>query len=144
MSIDTMELDTAEKIASIPIEQIDVARPSLFQKDTIGLFFDRLRKDDPVHYCRESYVGPYWSITKFDDIMAVDTNHKVFSSEAKLGGIAIQDMHSVEGALELEMFIAMDPAKARPATQGRHPRCSAVQLAVARTDNPRTSVSDSR
>ena len=43
--------------------------------------------------------------------MAVDTNHKVFSSEAKLGGIAIQDMHSVEGALELEMFIAMDPPK---------------------------------
>src|SRR3546814_4172931 len=43
--------------------------------------------------------------------MAVNTNHKVFSSEAKLGGIAIQDMHSVEGALELEMFIAMDPPK---------------------------------
>ena len=106
-----MELDTVEKIAAIPIEQIDVSRPNLFQKDTIGLFFDRLRKEDPVHYCRESNVGPYWSVTKFNDIMAVDTNHKVFSSEAKLGGIAIQDMHSVEGALELEMFIAMDPPK---------------------------------
>lgn len=111
MSIDTAELDTAEKIAAIPIEQIDVSRPSLFQKDTIGLFFDRLRKEAPVHYCRESNVGPYWSVTRFDDIMAVDTNHKVFSSEAKLGGIAIQDMHSVEGGLELEMFIAMDPPK---------------------------------
>ena len=111
MSIDTMELDTAEKIAAIPIDEIDVSRPSLFQQDTIGLFFDRLRKEEPVHYCRESHVGPYWSITKFDDIMAVDTNHKVFSSEAKLGGIAIQDMHRVEGALELEMFIAMDPPK---------------------------------
>jgi cytochrome P450 len=111
MSIDMIELDTAGKIAAIPIDEIDVARPSLFQQDTIGLYFDRLRKEAPVHYCRESYVGPYWSITKFDDIMAVDTNHKVFSSEAKLGGIAIQDMHSVEGALELEMFIAMDPPK---------------------------------
>ena len=111
MSIETMEMDTGEKIAAIPIEQIDVSRPSLFQKDTIGLFFDRLRREDPVHYCPESKVGPYWSVTKFDDIMAVDTNHKVFSSEAKLGGIAIQDMHSVEGALELEMFIAMDPPK---------------------------------
>ena len=88
MSIDTMELDTAEKIAAIPIDEIDVSRPSLFQQDTIGLFFDRLRKEEPVHYCRESHVGPFWSITKFDDIMAVDTNHKVFSSEAKLGGIA--------------------------------------------------------
>ena len=111
MSIETMEMDTVEKIAAIPIEQIDVSRPSLFQKDTIGLFFDRLRKEEPVHYCRESKVGPYWSVTRFDDIMAVDTNHKVFSSEAKLGGIAIQDMHSVEGAPELEMFIAMDPPK---------------------------------
>ena len=111
MSIDTIELDTAEKIAAIPIDEIDVSRPSLFQQDTIGLFFDRLRKEEPVHYCRESHVGPFWSITKFDDIMAVDTNHKVFSSEAKLGGIAIQDMHSAEGALELEMFIAMDPPK---------------------------------
>ena len=111
MSIETMEMDTVEKIAAIPIEQIDVSRPSLFQKDTIGLFFDRLRKEEPVHYCRESKVGPYWSVTRFDDIMAVDTNNKVFSSEAKLGGIAIQDMHSAEGALELEMFIAMDPPK---------------------------------
>ena len=111
MSVETVELDTVEKIAAIPIEQIDVSRPNLFQKDTIGLFFDRLRKEDPVHYCRESNVGPYWSVTKFNDIMAVDTNHKVFSSEARLGGIAIQDMHSVEGALELEMFIAMDPPK---------------------------------
>ena len=111
MSIDTIEPDTVERIASLPIDQIDVSRPSLFQKDTIGLFFNRLRNEDPVHYCRESNVGPFWSVTKFDDIMAVDTNHKVFSSEAKLGGIAIQDMHSVEGALELEMFIAMDPPK---------------------------------
>ena len=111
MGIDTMELDTAGKVAAIPIDEIDVARPSLFQQDTIGLYFERLRREAPVHYCRESYVGPYWSITKFDDIMAVDTNHNVFSSEAKLGGIAIQDMHSVEGALELEMFIAMDPPK---------------------------------
>ncbi|OYW83740.1 MAG: cytochrome, partial [Hyphomonas sp. 32-62-5] len=111
MSIDTIEPDTVERIASLPIDQIDVSRPSLFQKDTIGLFFNRLRNEDPVHYCRESNVGPFWSVTKFDDIMAVDTNHKIFSSEAKLGGIAIQDMHSVEGALELEMFIAMDPPK---------------------------------
>ncbi len=111
MNTQVMEMDTAEKIASIPLDEIDVARPSLFQSDTVGLFFDRLRAEDPVHYCRESYVGPYWSITKFDDIMAVDTNHKVFSSEAKLGGIAIQDMHSVEGGLELEMFIAMDQPK---------------------------------
>ena len=94
MDTDMVEPNIREKVAFIPIDEIDVARPSLFQKDTVGLFFERLRREEPVHYCRESYVGPYWSITKFDDIMAVDTNHKVFSSEAKLGGIAIDRLYA--------------------------------------------------
>ncbi|WP_062768808.1 cytochrome P450 [Sphingopyxis terrae] len=100
-----------KSVDSIPLGEINVANPHLFQNDTVGEYFARLRREDPVHYCAESRFGPYWSVTKFNDIMAVDTNHKVFSSEAKLGGIAVQDMHSVEGALELEMFIAMDQPK---------------------------------
>src|SRR3546814_4502506 len=49
MSIDTMELDTAGKVAAIPIDEIDVARPSLFQQDTIGLYFDRLRSEEHTY-----------------------------------------------------------------------------------------------
>ncbi|AOG02593.1 cytochrome P450 family protein (plasmid) [Blastomonas sp. RAC04] len=108
---DLDEADLARAIAAIPLAEIDVARPSLFQSDKIGAFFERLRREDPVHYCAESAYGPYWSITRYNDIMAVDTNHKAFSSEAKLGGIAIQDMHSDQSNLELEMFIAMDQPK---------------------------------
>jgi cytochrome P450 len=48
-------------------------------------YFERLRREDPVHYCANSKFGPYWSITKFNDIMAVDTNHKVFSSDEPAG-----------------------------------------------------------
>ena len=45
-------------------------------------YFERLRQEAPVHYCRAHEVfGPYWSITKYNGIMAVDTNHEVFSSE---------------------------------------------------------------
>jgi hypothetical protein len=40
----------------------------------------RLRKEEPVHYCADSAFGAYWSITKFNDIVAVDANHGVFSS----------------------------------------------------------------
>ncbi|MEJ0044046.1 MAG: hypothetical protein WDM81_18340 [Rhizomicrobium sp.] len=36
-------------------------------------YFERLRREDPVHYCADSEFGPYWSITKYNDIMAVDT-----------------------------------------------------------------------
>jgi cytochrome P450 len=95
----------------VPLDEIDVSKPRLFQEDSVGELFRRLRRDDPIHYCAESSYGPYWSVTKFDDIMKVDTNHRVFSSEAKLGGISIADMHAGESALELEMFIAMDPPK---------------------------------
>jgi len=31
--------------------------------------------------------GPYWSVTKYNNIVEVETNHAVFSSDSKLGGI---------------------------------------------------------
>jgi cytochrome P450 len=88
MSIATLEASPA---LSVPLDKIDVSNPDLFVNDTVGEYFARLRKEDPVHYCAESAYGPYWSITKYRDIMAVDTNHKVFSSEAGVGGIIIDD-----------------------------------------------------
>jgi cytochrome P450 len=93
---------------SIPLEHIDVSHPELWRTNSHWPYFERLRREDPVHYCADSMFGPYWSITKYNDIMAIDTNHQVFSSEAHLGGIAIVD----QGAdLRLPMFIAMDPPK---------------------------------
>ena len=106
-----MLADLVDAPHDIPLDQLDVSDPVLFQQDVVGEHFARLRREDPVHYCATSRYGPYWSVTKFNDIMRVDTDHKTFSSEAKLGGIAIQDMQGGEGALELEMFIAMDPPK---------------------------------
>jgi len=93
---------------SIPLPLMNVAEPELFRTDSFWPYFERLRKEDPVHYCEESEFGPYWSITKYNDIMAVDTNHQVFSSDAHLGGITIHDMDS---DFILPMFIAMDPPK---------------------------------
>ena len=93
---------------SIPIADIDVSDLHLWQTDTHLPLFERLRREDPVHWCASSAFGSFWSITRFDDIVAVDTNHKDFSSEAALGGIAILDQGE---ALRLPMFIAMDPPK---------------------------------
>ncbi len=92
----------------IPLEEIDVSQPALFKDNAFWPYFERLRKEDPVHYCKDSEFGPYWSVTKYNDIMAVDTNHKVFSSESTLGGITIRDQ---EDDFPLPMFIAMDPPK---------------------------------
>ena len=66
---------------SLPLETLDVSKAELFQFDRHGDYFRRLRREAPVHYCPESLHGPFWSITKFNDIVAVDSNHQVFSSE---------------------------------------------------------------
>ena len=97
-----------ERAFSMPIEQIDPANPLLFADDTVGHLFERLRRDDPVHLSHSPLFGPYWSITKYNDIMAVDTNHAVFSSDWTHGGITIGDRPMGE---RLQMFIAMDPPR---------------------------------
>ncbi len=92
-----------------PLDTLNPAQPRLFEADAHWPLFERLRKEDPVHYTPESDFGPYWSITKYNDIMAVDTNHQVFSSESSLGGITIGGAPGGDGPLP--MFIAMDPPK---------------------------------
>jgi len=90
---------------SIPLDQIDVADPTLFLNDSHWPYFERLRREDPVHFAVNEEHGPYWSITKYKDIMDIDTNHQVFSSE---GGITIGD---APAEFRMPMFIAMDPPK---------------------------------
>ena len=91
---------------STPLDEINPAQSALFQANEMWWNFERLRKEDPVHLTRESEFGPYWSITKYNDIMTVDTNHGVFSSE---GGITIGSGNDPEGGPR--MFIAMDPPR---------------------------------
>ena len=65
----------------IPLDQIDVSDPSLYESDRLWPFFARLRAEDPVHYQKESPFGPFWSVTRFNDIQYVDKHHEIFSSE---------------------------------------------------------------
>ncbi|HNJ73614.1 MAG TPA: hypothetical protein PL081_00985, partial [Pseudomonadales bacterium] len=87
---------------SIPLEDYDVSQPELFESNTMWGFFDRLRKEDPVHYCKDSENGPYWSVTKFKDIMEVEGNPEVYSSEPTISLVDPREDFKVS------MFIAMD------------------------------------
>jgi cytochrome P450 len=91
---------------SLPLDQIDVSKPRLFAEDTVGHYFARLRRDDPVHWSDNPVNGGYWSVTRYQDIMTVDTNHGVFSSDWRNGGVNIYDPPMEQ---RLQMFIAMDP-----------------------------------
>jgi len=94
---------------SIPLEKLNVANPQLFKQDLVGPYFKRLREEAPVHYCAASQYGPYWSITRFDDILAVDADHRRFSSDSRTGGVAITG--TAKSGEFIPMFIQMDPPR---------------------------------
>ncbi|HEY3694179.1 cytochrome P450 [Phenylobacterium sp.] len=120
--------DAGARAMATPLDRINVAQPALFQADAHWAYFERLRRDAPVHYCPEHEFGPYWSITRYDDIMAVDTNHQVFSSESSLGGITIAGSAGLEEPLR--MFISMDPPKHDVQRKAVAPIVSPTNLAV--------------
>ena len=109
IAVNALAKDARDAAYALPLDKLNVAQPILFQSNTMWPYFERLRKEEPVHFCAESEFGPYWSITKYNDIMAVDTNHQVFSSDYMLGGITIGGGQA--NVDPLPMFIAMDPPK---------------------------------
>ena len=96
-----------EAAYAMPLADINPADPELFRTDTLWPYFERLRAEDPVHWAvsDEKDVGGYWSVTKWNDIMTVDTNHEAFSSEPT---IVLPDPAE---DFTLPMFIAMDSPK---------------------------------
>src|ERR1700677_3726318 len=100
--------DARARAYATPLADFNVGDPELFRTDTHWPWFERLRAEEPVHWCRGSEFGPCWSVTRFNDIMAGDTNHAVFSSDAARGGITIRDART---DLRRPSFIAMDPPK---------------------------------
>jgi hypothetical protein len=63
-----------------PLASLDVSDPAIYQQDTWRPLFARLRQEAPVHYCAESRYGPYWSVTRYNDIMTVELDHAAYSS----------------------------------------------------------------
>ena len=102
-------------VKTLALEDIDTSNPFLYRQGQWGAYFARLRDGAPVHYQKNSPFGPFWSVTRYEDILFVDKSHELFSSEPQ---IILGD--PPEG-LAVEMFIAMDPPKhdvQRRAVQG--------------------------
>ena len=105
-----------------PIDAVDVSDPILYETDSWRPIFARLRSEAPVHHCSDSPFGPYWSITRFEDIMAVDSNHQSFSS---IGGVSIGDR---KPDFEAPNFISMDPPKHDAQRMSVTPAVAPMQL----------------
>ena len=98
------------------LHSIHVADPKRFSDGNILELLEVLRTQDPVHYCEDSPYGPYWSITRYNDIMQVDKDYETFSSDAHLGGIMIDDdiVGDAESDFFVSSFITMDPPDHAP------------------------------
>ena len=152
VDIENKRAAAREAAYSEPIETLNPAQAHLFQDDAMWPYFERLRAEDPVHWTPESNFAPHWGITRFEDIMTVDTNHQVFSSE---GGITLPISDKREQELIAEgggpgpggmfnrpegeqkegpggptMFIAMDPPKHDDQRKTVSPAVSPHNLAV--------------
>jgi cytochrome P450 len=99
--------DLKHEAWTMPLDKVDPADPLRFVAGTELPYLARLRRDAPVHYTAENATfGPYWSILKYNDIMQIELNTKVFSSSWALGGITIKNRSNEPG---FPMLIAMDP-----------------------------------
>ena len=122
-TLQTMDSPDVPDPYSLPLETLDVSKAEIFEANAHGAYFRRLRDEDPVHYCPDSPFGPYWSVTKYQDIMAVDSNHKVFSSNRDIViGDAPDDFNT-------PMFIAMDGEKHVDQRKAASPAVAPSQLA---------------
>ncbi|HYC53807.1 MAG TPA: cytochrome P450 [Candidatus Binatia bacterium] len=94
-----------------PLASFDVANRDLFVTDTVLPYFERLRRESPIHYCPDSEFGPYWSITRFEDIKAIELDWEHFSSEPSIVLFDAMQGRDHDAMVELDSFITMDPPR---------------------------------
>ena len=125
--------DAAAEIAATPLDQMNPGRVDRFYNDSIWPMFERLRREDPVHYTADSEYGPYWSVTRWNDIMAVDTDHEAFSSAqgiTLINQVALAEQEKVMGQRRRggAGFITMDEPEHGPARRAVSPTVAPSNL----------------
>jgi len=99
-------IDTSSPAYSLSLDHFDVSDPALYQTDAWYPYFERLRREAPINHVPDSLYGPYWSVSKYKDIMHCEVHHEIFSNE--IGGIQIEDQPR---DFQRPSFIRMDPPR---------------------------------
>jgi cytochrome P450 len=58
-------------VEEFTLEEINPFNAHLFSQHRWGEYFERLRREAPVHFNEIQTAGRYWSVTKYDDIKEV-------------------------------------------------------------------------
>ena len=103
---DGAELKSAYEV---PLESLNPINPRLWSEHKWQECFERLRDEDPVHFNETELAGRFWSLSKYEDIKAVDSDWQNFSSAHGITlGLPVEQ-ELPEGALDITTFIAQDP-----------------------------------
>ncbi|MEM8922660.1 MAG: cytochrome P450 [Actinomycetota bacterium] len=114
-NIITPEMEMAEKGRGAPgasglaIADINPVNPHLFKEDRWQEHFARLRAEDPVHFNELDSAGRFWSVTKYDDVRAVDGDWETYSSAKGITLGLSERAAADEPQTQLTPFISMDP-----------------------------------
>ena len=123
-------MSAADKMTHIPANSFDMAQPGLYANVDVLETFKILREEDPIHFAENPHFGPMWHVTRYEDIVAIDTDHKRFSSSDQFGGIQIDDAvvrPPVEG-VEISAFITKDQPHHAPIRKSVQPIASPPAL----------------
>ncbi|MFT5042507.1 MAG: cytochrome P450 [Hyphomicrobiaceae bacterium] len=99
--------DARDQASQIPVEKIDVGDRALHITDTVLPYMERLRRDDPIHFCPDSEDGAYWSITRYEDIKNIELDWEHFSSEPSI--VLFEPKDDIGDSQNFPSFISMDP-----------------------------------
>ena len=114
-NVRTPEMEMAEKGAGVPaaadlsIDEINPPNAHLFKEDRWQDHFARLRAEDPVHFNELETAGRYWSVTKYDDVRAVDGDWQNYSSARGITLGPKRDPEWDDRLARVTSFISMDP-----------------------------------
>ena len=70
----------APRAHEVPVTALNPLNAHLFKENRWEEVFERLRAEDPVHLNELDLSGRYWSLTRYEDIAAVDRDWETFSS----------------------------------------------------------------
>ena len=117
------DVASADELA---IEDINPLNANLFAEDRYHRYFERLRNEDPIHFNEIDTAGRSWSVTKGDDIKAVEGDWRTFSSASGIT-LGVAGTERAAAGAQTTSFIAMDPPRQReqrrtvtPAVQPRN------------------------
>ncbi len=69
---ESFRAEVRNRATQTPLEDLDPGHWDYFEFGVAPKVLGRLRREAPVHRCERSAKGPYWSITRFEDVRSIE------------------------------------------------------------------------